>query len=118
MSSLRHEAVAFRPLESISAATLSALSRAWPRFSMANMAFRMKVVHFVCLWLTLESTLRMNAPCTAGSAPRRHRADRGDELGAPVADHQAYAPAIIERMNCSQLLRFSFMPSTTPMTLR
>ena len=57
--SLRHEAAAFNPVDSICAATHSAFSNADSRDSMANMALSADAAHAMCLWLTLESTLRM-----------------------------------------------------------
>ena len=62
MPSRRHEAAAFNPLASICAATCPAFSSAASRDSMANTALSAPAAHVICLWLTLESTLRMK--CT------------------------------------------------------
>ena len=97
----------------------------FPGHSMANMALRAADAHSRCVGGVFESTLRMKMPpCTACvSRLGQHRADRGDESGAPVADHQAHALqaafGIMERTNCSRPVACPpSCPSATPITSR
>ena len=93
MPSLRQEAAAFSPLDSISVATCSAFSNAACRLSMANTAFQGG--RGPCRVLVADPGQDVahevdHAPLV--SRVRQHRVHGGHQPGAPVADHEPHAP--------------------------
>lgn len=122
MSSRRQSAAAFSLLAFISDVTVSALSNADSRDSLANTAFRAADAHSRWLGGTLESTLRKKCTMHRWSlafGSIESTVETSPAHRSPATSRTPFRPrSIMPRKNCSQLAESSLMPSATPMTSR